>query len=192
MEQDAQVCKTFTAYEQVWSNFITNKWNSTANRYLPPCNKMKVTSDVQISANNVPDVSNILKTYNWNLLEFLYLTNEYEEIQNAKSIDLETLFSQIGGSVGILLGYSILQIPTLISMMNRLIVMIFDNLVGRKNGASEANKVSKIVSPSRKHVFKNKNNGGMFEFRRDTKVNTYRYGVFLRAMFPENFHINKL
>ena len=178
MEQEAPVCETFTAYEQVWSNFITNKWNSTANRYLPPCNKMKVTSDVQISANNVPEVSNILKTYNWNLLEFLYLTNEYEEIQNAKSIDLEDLFSQIGGSVGILLGYSILQIPTLISMINRLIVMICETFLRRKNGASVSTKASKIASPSRKHVSKNKDNGGMLESTRDTKVNTYRYGVF--------------
>ena len=133
---------------------------------------MKVTSDVQISAHNVPNVSTILKNYNWNLLEFLYLTNEYEEIQNAKSIDLENLFSQIGGSVGILLGYSILQIPTLISMINRLIVMICEAFHRRKNGASVGNKASKIVSPSRKHVYKDKGNGGMLVTTIDTKVNT--------------------
>ena len=191
MEHEAPVCKTFTAYEQVWSNFITNKWNSTANRYLPPCNKMKVTSDVQMSAHNVPNVSDILKTYNWNLLEFLYLTNEYEEVQNVKTVDLEDLFSQIGGSVGILLGYSILQIPTLILMMNRLILMIWEFFVGRKKDAFVGNKNSKVVSPSRKHIFKNMDNGGMFVSTRNTTVNRYRYGVLLRVMIIHDLLIYK-
>ena len=63
---------------------------------------------------------------------------------NAKSVDLEDLFSQIGGSVGILLGYSILQIPTLISMINHLILGIYGHLMGEKKDVALNNKVEQI------------------------------------------------
>ena len=151
MEQEAPICTTFDAYKKIYSNFITNKWNSTANRYLPPCNKMKVSSDMEISENNTPYISKILQSKNLNMLEFLYLTNEYEEIMNVKSVDLEDLFSQIGGSVGILLGYSILQIPSLISIIKRFLVIIYDHFVERKKDLGVGNTVENIVFAPGKH-----------------------------------------
>ena len=154
-EQEAPVCKTFAAYKQVYLNFILNKWNSTAHNYVPPCNKMKVSSDVQISANNVPSTSNYLQSSNRNLLEFLYQTNEYEEIMNVKSVDLEDLFSQIGGSVGILLGYSILQIPSLISIIKHFLVMIYEHFAERKKDRGVGNTAAKKFFVPGKHAFKN-------------------------------------
>ena len=155
MDQKAPVCKTFSAYRQIYSNFILHKWNTTA--YIPPCNKMKVSSDVQISAHNDPSVSKELQSRNLNLLQFLYLTNEYEEIMNVKSVDLEDLFSQIGGSVGILLGYSILQIPSLISIIKHFLVMIYEHFAERKKDRGVGNTAAKIVFVPGKHAFKNGN-----------------------------------
>ena len=176
MDQKAPVCKTFSAYRQIYSNFILHKWNTTA--YIPPCNKMKVSSDVQISAHNDPSVSKELQSRNLNLLQFLYLTNEYEEIMNVKSVDLEDLFSQIGGSVGILLGYSILQIPTLISMINRLICGVYGHLVGEKKDVVVNNKVEQIANPPGKYVFDNDDKGVMLVSQRNAEVNVYRYNIF--------------
>ena len=175
MGQDAPICKTFHTYKQIYSNFITNKWNSTANNYLPPCNKMKVSSDVKISAHNDPYVSKILKSRNLNMLEFLYLTNEYEEIMNVKDVDLEDLFSQIGGSVGILLGYSILQIPSLISIIKHFIVIVYEHLVERKKDLGVGNTAAKIVLSPGKHFLKNGDHELVIMSTKCTEVNTYRY-----------------
>ena len=70
---------------------------------------------------------------------------------NVKSVDLEDLFSQIGGSVGILLGYSILQIPSLISIIKRFLVIIYDHFVERKKDLGVGNTVEKIVFAPGKH-----------------------------------------
>ena len=171
MDQKTPICKTFSAYKEIYFNFILNKWNTTANRYIPPCNKMKVSSDVQISAHNYPSVSKILQSGNLNILQFLYLTNEYEEIMNVRSVDLEDLFSQIGGSVGILLGYSILQIPTLISMMNRLIFGIYGHLAGEKKDAVLSNNVREIATPPGKYFFSNDDKGVMLVSQKNLDVN---------------------
>ena len=181
MAQETPVCKTFTDYEQVWSNFISNKWNSTANRYLPPCNKMKVSSDVEISANNAPDISKILQSRNLNMLEFLYLTNEYEEIMNVKSVDLEDLFSQIGGSVGILLGYSILQIPSLISIIKRFLVITYDHFIERKKDLGVVNTVKKIVFAPEKHFSNNRDHESVVMSPKYTEVSNMD-NIFLSVM----------
>ena len=173
MEQEAPICNTFHAYKQIYSSFIINKWNSTVNNYLPPCNKMKVSSDVEISANNAPDISKILRSRNLNMLEFLYLTNEFEEIMNVKSVDLEDLFSQIGGSVGILLGYSILQIPSLISIIKRFLVMIYEHFLEQKKDLAVSNTAAKIVFVPGKHAFKNNDHELVAIPMKYTKVSKY-------------------
>ena len=54
-------------------------------------------------------------------LKILYEDNIYEEIQNAKSFDLESFVSGVGGFIGIFLGYSILQLPELFGFFSSLI-----------------------------------------------------------------------
>ena len=97
---------------------------------------------------------------------------------NVKSVDLEDLFSQIGGSVGILLGYSILQIPILISMMNRLILGICGHLAGEKKDSVLSNKVQEIATPPGKYVLNNDDKGLMLVSQRNLEVNVYRCNIF--------------
>ena len=82
-------CKSFDKYKEIYSNYIVNKWNLTATKYSPPCSKMRVSTDVQISQGLVPEMSKILRDANSSLWEFLYLTKEYEDVVNQKSMDLE-------------------------------------------------------------------------------------------------------
>ena len=46
-----------------------------------------------------------------------YLTREFEEIQNVRDVDLESLAGDIGGVVGMILGVSIIQLSILISLI---------------------------------------------------------------------------
>ena len=45
--------------------------------------------------------------------EIEYLTNSYRETVNKMAFDMATLWSQIGGFIGMFLGYSLLQVPEL-------------------------------------------------------------------------------
>ena len=49
------------------------------------------------------------------LLSFEYATIGFREIRNFRAFGLLSLWSQIGGFIGILLGYSVLQVPDLIA-----------------------------------------------------------------------------
>ena len=44
-----------------------------------------------------------------------YLENTYQETENIQDFTFETFFSSLGGFIGIFLGYSMLQIPELLS-----------------------------------------------------------------------------
>ena len=44
-------------------------------------------------------------------LEFNYLEDMYQEVTNHRDFDIETLASNVGGFIGMFLGYSLLQFP---------------------------------------------------------------------------------
>ena len=92
---------------------------------------------------------------------------------NVKSVDLEDLFSQIGGSVGILLGYSILQIPSLISMINSIIVVIYAHFTGTKKEVDVGKNVAKNVIPLGKIEFSNDDQGLMLVNQSISEVYIY-------------------
>ena len=75
--------------------------------YVQPCNEMKILTTV--NKRNERAYGNRL----W--LGFYYDSDEYIEIQNNEAYTSYDLWSQIGGIVGIFLGYSILQVNYLIS-----------------------------------------------------------------------------
>ena len=68
-------------------------------------------------------------------LHFKYATDVYEEVQNSKAFNIGDLCGQAGGIIGMFLGFSVLQLPSLLSfcvkMMMNIIKKIMNNgLVG--------------------------------------------------------------
>ena len=51
------------------------------------------------------------------VLDFVYMDDFYEEIINVRDFGFESLWSGVGGFVGIFLGYSLLQIPDLLQSL---------------------------------------------------------------------------
>ena len=45
-----------------------------------------------------------------------YSTEIYQEISNIRDYNLDTLWSSVGGFIGIFLGYSLLQLPELLQV----------------------------------------------------------------------------
>ena len=78
---------------------------------MPPCEAMTITSTVGHSKSK-PETG-YDRTYLQ--INLHYDTGTYKVIKNSKSFNLESLWSQIGGFIGIFLGYSLLQLPDIVS-----------------------------------------------------------------------------
>lgn len=81
-----------------------------SNSYLDPCTQVStvVTSSELTAKNDLNGSASSLLNF-W----LTYNTQAYKETQNKKAFDMATLWGQIGGFVGIFLGYSLLQVPDL-------------------------------------------------------------------------------
>ena len=69
-----------------------------------PCDEMQVLAIDSINANPNPIPKDIA-------IKFIYKEKIYEEIQYTRAIVFESWLSNVGGFVGIFLGYSMMQFP---------------------------------------------------------------------------------
>ena len=78
------------------------------NTYKPPCNDMRIVTSLQ------------RQTYfydSYMYVEFKYMDENYQEIINHRDFTVSSFFSNTGGFVGMILGYSLLQAPDEIGRM---------------------------------------------------------------------------
>ena len=97
---------------------ILNDLKAIIEQYEKPCDEMLVLSIDSINNNPAPILKDIA-------IKFIYTEKIYEEIQYIKAIEFENWLSNVGGFVGIFLGYSMMQFPELLFIL----VIAFD-----KNG----------------------------------------------------------
>ena len=106
-----RACRKSYQLEQVYRLIANVK--SVMSSYDPPCVEMQIPVSVnqQLAQNGL-----MLNTGDgWKLrLRVSYFTDNFQEIVNVKAFDVETLWSSVGGFIGIFLGYSLLQIPDIL------------------------------------------------------------------------------
>ena len=105
-------CKTYEQYKQV-ADLIDRRWTITT-KYDPPCNKMTTMSHAYTARPFDSAKNKIYNDLQLIIIEILYKTDEYQEIINKKAFDRESLFCQVGGYIGIMLGVSFLQLPDIL------------------------------------------------------------------------------
>ena len=86
--------------------------NDVFNNYTRPCNKMGISYNLNYKGYDKPD---LLK------LRFRFPENQYQEIQNLRNFPMDSLWANIGGYVGMFCGYSLIQTPSLILAIIKLI-----------------------------------------------------------------------
>ena len=94
-----EVCKTANELQKVYKNIQT--MDHVLLMDTQPCNSMLIPLSIRKDIND-SDFAGIDLT-------ILYPTSEYQEIVNVRDFDFNSMFSGIGGFVGIFLGYSLLQ-----------------------------------------------------------------------------------
>ena len=78
------------------------------NPSLRPCTKTSIFASVDIYYVSNEDQHEFL-------LKISHINEEYKETLNIRGFDEETLLSTVGGYIGIFLGYSLLQLPAILS-----------------------------------------------------------------------------
>jgi len=99
-----EICDTREDMETIW-NMLDN-FTAIHSTYDPPCNEMELT----VTYNARPTDGKLL------FLKFKYLDKNYQEIVNERDFGLESLWSTVGGFVGIFVGVSLSQVPDLVDM----------------------------------------------------------------------------
>ena len=97
-------CNSTEQYHNLQNYFARTKRNKVYevfDRYTPPCTRMRILTSIKFLDYYEKDKFKI---------DIRYLTREFEEIQNVRDIDVESLIGNIGGYIGMILGVSILQI----------------------------------------------------------------------------------
>ena len=102
-------CNTTTQFEEVYRHI--KDFVSVMSSYDPPCVEMKIPVDVNQQLIKFLKMSESLNYGGKLKLNISYTTEDFQEIVNVKAFDVETLWSSVGGFIGIFLGYSLLQIP---------------------------------------------------------------------------------
>ena len=73
----------------------------TQHLYTPPCKELRTSGKF---------VNNGFVGYDALILQLDYMTNTFKIIVNTQAFSVKDLWSQIGGFIGIFLGYSLLQV----------------------------------------------------------------------------------
>ena len=86
------------------AQIIINNIDKFFNQNDKPCDGMDVVTVNSVESNSYPKPTDIA-------IKFIYSEQVYEEIQYSKAIGFESWLSNVGGFVGIFLGYSMMQFP---------------------------------------------------------------------------------
>ena len=99
------VCKSSVQLKKIKEFHWFDQRDNVTNLYDPPCDEMSL------------DKSYITQPYDRSVLVFWinYPSRTYQEIKNEKAFGFEMLWSSVGGFVGIFLGYSLMQVPSLLA-----------------------------------------------------------------------------
>ena len=104
-----RICQSKADFELL--NNIISSYKRVSSMYEPSCTSMETSATH----------SKILKPGTQHLtIRVIYKDDSYQEIENVQDFNFESFFSSLGGFVGIFLGYSLLQVPDLLSNISTL------------------------------------------------------------------------
>ena len=101
------LCSSQEQFRSIYEHVMDKK--RIAKLYLPGC---KQTTILALSE------SSTVKPENFMMLRFFYQPKTFTEIYNAEAVGFESFWGGVGGFVGIFLGFSLMQIPDLISFQS--------------------------------------------------------------------------
>ena len=105
---DLERCTTRTQLKRIYCH--TKNYKSLLANLTSPC--IDMYNFVGWNWNKRKDTMDLGQT----VIKFLYLEKFYQEIRHSEEFGFESFISNLGGFVGIFLGYSLMQLPDLLGM----------------------------------------------------------------------------
>ena len=134
-----KTCNTQDEMGKIWNRL--QDFNEIHLSYHPPCNQMKMA--VTVVGHQIRDDLRVFQLFEYH---FKYMEKTYQEIVNERDFGIDSLWSTVGGFVGIFVGTSLSQIPTLIAAACYWIKNLLRNNKKKKNGKIVAPKNRRIVN----------------------------------------------
>ena len=98
-------CTKQNQFRSIYDNIIDR--NRVSKSYLPGCKQTTILALAESTA---------IKPENFMIIRFFYQPKSFTEIFNTEAVGFESFWGGVGGFVGIFLGFSLMQIPDLISL----------------------------------------------------------------------------
>ena len=121
------ICNDTRKMREVYvdSNFPTQSTATFLQRFVKPCNQVKTVTSAIREGTRGP-FSRLLKdTRDKSVkLSIVFRNQDYKEIRHQRDFDFESLVGNIGGYVGLLLGFALWQIPDAIKLIVDIIVNV--------------------------------------------------------------------
>ena len=110
------ICKTRESFQKLNAEIADQVYRLTKNKkYIDPCLD---TEKIQIDyiEENIPSDEGKSgdDEEGWFILEFVVLTNKFKEIKQVRKYSVQSLVGNLGGYIGLFLGYALINIPSMI------------------------------------------------------------------------------
>ena len=113
------ICTTHESFKNLVSEHVDQAVRpNRTKQYIDPCVDIEklqidyVEEDIQIGSWNYKREHN--EDDEWFMIEFLILTNKFKEIKQIRKYSVQSLVGNLGGYIGLCLGYALLNLPAVI------------------------------------------------------------------------------
>ena len=110
------MCKTRESFQKTSAESADQIYRLTKDKeYLDPCLDIQKIQ-IDYVEENIPSVGGNSDDDDegWFILEFFVLTNKFKEIKQVRKYSVQSLVGNLGGYIGLCLGYALMSLPSII------------------------------------------------------------------------------
>ena len=110
------LCRTKKSFQGLYARNIDHLYRLTkSKKYLEPCLDIEKLQ-IEFNEEDIISVEGESKDNKegWFSLEYIISTHKFEEVKQVRKYSAQSLVGNLGGYIGLCLGYAILNLPTMI------------------------------------------------------------------------------
>ena len=111
------LCRTKQSFQELYAKNIDQLYRlDKKKRYLEPCLDIQKLQIDFVEEDNPPSVKGVseIDKEGWLILEYVITITKFKEIKQVRKYSEQSLVGNLGGYIGLCLGYAILNLPTMI------------------------------------------------------------------------------
>ena len=109
-------CKTRKSFKKILPNHVDQVYRlKRRKKYLDPCLDIEKLQ-IDFNEESIPSIAGELDDVveGWFIIEYVVLIKKFKEIKQVRKYSIQSLVGNLGGYIGLCLGYAILNVPAVI------------------------------------------------------------------------------